>query len=388
MRLVGYKLEDKNTDLDWQDIVDYCGLNVHKDVLRKAVQPQEFGAYAVYQQMLESDFEDEDIFDALEAKKREVYIEQQKLRDTKNEYKSYLREVSRAEHLEKIIEDAFKKKEPTNIQIPKLEIQNRKKEIVVAFTDSHYGADFCLKDFFGNIMNEYNKEIFMERMFKLAHEIEEFAELVGTNKLRIVDGGDTLEGKLHLSQLQSLKSDVVDDIIDYADFIVEWLNYLSEKFIIDMYTSQGNHSDMRIMTGKKGDFPNENLERIYFKWLEKNMESNPNVTINANKDGLNYFDVLGYKFLTAHGQDEKGIMNSIGKYENLYKVPINYFIVGHLHSKLEGDVSDNKEVIQVRSVMGMNDYAEKIGKNSPAGALMFTVEEGLGKKIINEVKFQ
>jgi hypothetical protein len=224
-------------------------------------------------------------------------------------------------------------------------------------------------------------------MNKLYNEILEFSRLFGINKLRIIDCGDALEGKIHLSQLQSLKSDIVDDIIDYSDFILSWINKLSEDFIIDVYTSEGNHSDLRLMTGKKGDFPHENLEKIYFKWLEKNLEKNPNVTTHRNKDGLNYFDVCGYKFLTAHGQNERALRTSIEKYETVYKIPINYFIMGHLHSKNEIDISDNKEAIQVRSIIGMNDFAEMIGKNSPSGALMFTVEEGVGKKYINEVKF-
>jgi len=51
MRLCGLKIEKKPSDLEWQDIVDACGLDTHRDVLRKAVQPKGFGALAVYKEL-------------------------------------------------------------------------------------------------------------------------------------------------------------------------------------------------------------------------------------------------------------------------------------------------------------------------------------------------
>ena len=389
MRLVGYKIDSKVEDLDWEDIVEKCSLGVHRDVLRKAVQPKNFGAYDIYKYMMSKDITEDELLSKIILEKRELYKEQQINRDILNEYKALMREDCRITGLERIIDEKFEKKiSKSPLKIPnKIQEKDNEKEIIVAFSDAHYGADFCITDFLGRVINKYNKEEYEKRMWQLRDEIIDFSNLHNCKKIRIVDGGDSLEGKIHLSQLQSLKSNVVDDIIDYSDFIVSWINSLDNEFIIDFYTSEGNHSDLRLLTGKKGDFPHENLERIYYKWLINHFKDNPNVTINANKDGLNYFDVLEYKFLTAHGQNEKNIENSIGKYESLYGISINYFIVGHMHSKKELDISGDKEVIQVRSIMGMNDFSEMIGKNSPSGALIFTVEKNKGKRDIREIKF-
>ena len=388
LRLVGIKLEENPNDLDWQDIVNYCGMSCHYDTLRKAMQPEEYGAYAIYKYMLENCFTEDNYIEQLEIKKRELFQEQQINRDILSEYKTYMREESRAIGLERIIEDTFNKRvERRPISIPQKISKNNEKEIVVAFADAHYGADFCITGFMGETINEYNKEIFEKNMFKLREEIVDFSKLTGINKLRIIDLGDSIEGKLHISQLQSLKSNIVDDIIDYSDFIVEWLMSLQDEFIINFYTSEGNHSDLRILSGKKGDFPHENLERIYYRWISRHFKNNPNITIIANKDGLNYFDVLGYRFLTAHGQNDRNLASAIDNYEDMYNIKVNYFLVGHMHSKKEFDISKEKEVIQVRSVMGINEFSEIIKKGSPSGATMFVVEEGVGKKLINEIKF-
>jgi hypothetical protein len=54
MRLCKVKAEKRASDLEWQDIVDICELSVHRDVLRKAVQPKVFGALAIYKELQET----------------------------------------------------------------------------------------------------------------------------------------------------------------------------------------------------------------------------------------------------------------------------------------------------------------------------------------------
>ena len=36
LRLIQIKIEEKPEDLDWQDIIELCGLDCHRDSLRKA----------------------------------------------------------------------------------------------------------------------------------------------------------------------------------------------------------------------------------------------------------------------------------------------------------------------------------------------------------------
>lgn len=380
--------------VDWNALCCKYDLNMNSDSLRKSNDA--LGGLFTYNYMKEkfanqsSVLSDDEFFKETELRKRELYIETQKYRDVMNEYKQLQREQSRIESMEQIIKDAFDKRS----KYVKYEFKhkhnklNEDVKILASFADPHYGATFDIKGFSGETLNEYNPQIFKERLNVFRNELLDFAKMNNTNQVHLVDLGDSVEGILHLSQLQAMRSDVVDDIIDYADCIVDFVNDLTDNgLILDVYTSEGNHSDCRMLTGKKGDLPHENFEKIYLRWLKRCTKGNENVTIHDNLEGLNYFNVNGYNFLSAHGQHEKNIRNSIKDYEDTYNVKIDYFIVGHLHSKNEFEVAKGKEVVQVRSMMGVNTFSQTIKRTSSAGATMFTVHKGYGKKYVNEVKF-
>ena len=333
---------------------------------------------------------DDNILKEYDIQKRELFKERQKLRDEKNEYQTLLREQARMELFYERIDEAIsnlvnKKNRPLPSPIS---IDDSSDELFSAFADCHYDCEFSLKGFNGDIINEYNPEVFKRRMIEYRDELIDFATRYNIKKLSLVDLGDSINGILHLSQIKSLRGNVVDSIMDYTDFIEGWLFSLSNYFYINFYTSEGNHSDMRILTGKKGDFPHENLERIYTRCLKKSFKSNQNVNICDSIDGLNYFNINGFNFLTAHGNKEGNLKTSIQDYESTYGINVDYFIVGHLHSKNEFEISKGKEVIQVRSIMGINEYAKDIKKSSDAGATMFVVRKGYGKKYINDVKLK
>ncbi len=332
---------------------------------------------------------DDKILKQIEKAQREIYKERQKLRDEKNEYNAWLKEQARMElFFERIDEsvDRLIKTKPRNIPEP-ITLDDEEIKIVCSFADCHYGVEFNIQGFNNEIINIYNPEVFKNRMWKLRDELLEFCKIHNCYNVSIVDLGDSIENILHISQIKSLRGNIVDDIMDYAEFIADWLENLSNKIYIDFYTSEGNHGDLRLLTGNKNDFPHENLERIYSRFIQKLLKDNSNIKIHKSLNGLNYFDVNGFKFLTAHGNNEKTLKDSIKEYEDTYDIKINYMLVGHLHSKNEIEVSNGKEVIQVRSLMGINEYSTSIKRTSTAGALMFTVHKNYGKKYVNEVKF-
>jgi len=393
IRLTEIKIEEKPDDLDWSDIAKYCGFNCHYDSLRKAWQPKEYGAYELYKylkdKLVSENISDDKVLKQIEISKREIYKERQKLRDEKNEYTAWLREQSRLELFFERIDESVNKlisKKSRYIPEPINDISLNTK-IICSFADCHYGTDFDIRGFDNEILNKYNPEIFIERMWKLRDELLHFCKMNNCKKVSIIDLGDSIDGLLHIGQLKSLRGNIVDDIMDYAEFIADWLESLSDKIYIDFYTSEGNHGDLRLLTGSKGDFPHENLERIYSRVIQRILKDNPNIEIHKSLNGLNYFNVNGFNILTAHGSNEKNIKSSIKEYEDTYGIKINYMLVGHLHCKNEIEVANGKEVIQVRSVVGINEYSNNIKKTSNAGAIMFTVHKDYGKKYVNEVKF-
>lgn len=377
-------------NLKSQEIADLInkesGENYDESVYRKWAKNYFEGVEDTKREFISSD----KVLKEYDIQKRELFKERQKLRDEKSEYYAWLREQSREElFYERIDESIQKLVNKKNRLFPSpILVNGDSDELYSAFADSHYGCEFSIKGFSGEIINEYNPDVFKRRMIEYRDELIDFGRKHNIKKLSITDLGDSIEGILHLSQLKSLRGNIVDDIMDYADFIEEWLFSLCNTFCIDFYTSEGNHSDLRLLTGKKGDFPHENLERIYTRTLKKCFRDNPNVKICDSIDGLNYFNINGYNFLTAHGNKENNLKNSIKDYEDTYGITVDYFVVGHLHCKNEFEVAKGKEVIQVRSIMGINEYARDIKKSSDAGATMFVVRNGYGRKYINDVKLK
>jgi hypothetical protein len=376
-------------DLDKTEIYEYItGEKVSADHARKMLCFFE-KIIEKYNNNIENNIDDSDEIKKLQEVKREIYKERQKLRDEKNEYNGWLRNEARTELFhERIDEAADKLVNKKSRMIPQpIEIKKGEAKLVVGFADAHYDENFKVVGFNGETINEYNVDIFEARMWKLRDEIINFARMHNIVELSIVDGGDAISGLIHINQLKSIKENIVDAILDYADFIEEWLYSLSNEFIINFYTSTGNHSDIRLLTGKKGDTEGENLEKIYTRVVQKAFLNNPNVSIHTSLDGMNYFEVNGYKFLTSHGQNDGNPIATVSGYEDTYDIKVNYYMAGHLHSNKELDLGLNKEFIQLRSVMGVNVFSKGIRKTSKAGAKMFTVHEGIGKKYTNDVIF-
>ena len=99
LRLTEIKIEQKPDDLEWNDIVRYCGFDCHYDSLRKALQPSEYGGFAIYK-YLKSKLENEvissdDVLKEYELKKQELYKQQVKFYDQRRELNDILRKQSR-----------------------------------------------------------------------------------------------------------------------------------------------------------------------------------------------------------------------------------------------------------------------------------------------------
>lgn len=384
-----YKKHNKEISKSWDELAIEYGYSSGEALRSKFKKYRKANGTLKTQEIVRDEIVEQKISE-LQLQENKLFKERQKLRDEKSEYQTLLREQARMElFFERIDESINKLINKKNKPLPSpIYINDNSDKLFSAYADCHYGCEFSLKGFNGHVLNEYNPVVFKRRMIEYRDELIDFGRLHDINKLSLVDLGDSIEGLLHLSQLKSLRGNIVDDIMDYADFIEEWLYSLSEYFVVDFYTSEGNHSDLRLLTGKKNDFPHENLEKIYTRFLKKVFKNNPNIIIHDSLDGLNYFNVNGFNFLTAHGNKENNLKTSIQDYESTYGIKVDYFIVGHLHSKNEFEVAKGKEVIQVRSMMGINEFARDIKKSSDAGATMFVVRSGYGKKYINDVRLK
>ena len=377
-------------DLTWEQVADILNETVEDEYTssrwRKNYQMMKKG----YDRAVVKNTDSNDAVEEIKIAKQELYKERVKNNDEKNELRALLREDARISKIGEKIDDAFERILTKKIRsIPDAIITNKKKQAVASIADVHWGTEFKIEGFFGDTIAEYNTDIIKSRFWQLRDSVLDFCRTHNIDHISLVELGDSVNGIIHLSGIQANKGDVVDAIVDYTDFFIDFIDDLSKHITMDIYTSTGNHSDLKILSEKRL-FRGENLEKIFARSLSKSMRNNPNVEVVSNNNGMNYFDVLGTKVFTVHGQNEKNLLNSIREYEEVYNLKdgIDILMVGHLHSKKEIDVNGGKEVMQVRSIMGGNDYSIlDLKKISPSGASIFSIEEGYGKKDIRDIKF-
>jgi len=377
-----------NNGITWEDIASILnnenGEDFTESKYRKYLTPFIEG----YEYAVDKKIKDKEILDELELKKLEAQREVQKLRTIRSEVVRMNRELARAELFTDEMAESFKNMKP--LELPKKIVKPKydKSECVLFFGDSHYGKEITIKNIFGNIMNEYNPEVFEKRMWNLLGEIEAIIEKENKKYIKIVDLGDSIEGMIRIGQLINLRYGVTDSVINYTNFLIQWLNKLTidNKIFIDFYSCLGNHDDLRLISNKKGDFPHENIGKFVLWGLELALADNKNIKINkAHEDGFNYFECAGFDIFATHGADDKNFESAIKDYMMFYDANIDYLVGGHKHTDQYQDVSIMKGVIRVPSIMGVEDFAKKIKKCSSAGAKFIIFEEGYGKRITYDI---
>ena len=177
-----------------------------------------------------------------------------------------------------------------------------------------------------------------------------------------------------------------------SEFLANWFNELSKYVALDIYTTVGNHSEIRPLGSKSFEFPHENMERLIVHYIQSRLKDNRNVTVHDAKF-MNLVGVLDLNILATHGQHEKDLSKSIDEYMRLYNTPIDMLLTGHLHSSKNQSVGINElgkniELFQFPSLVGCDDFSMKIKKSSPAGSYLVVVSEFGRSRIKYDINLQ
>lgn len=258
-------------------------------------------------------------------------------------------------------------------------LAEQKVHAIGGVADAHFGKEIVINGLMGEPINVYNEDVFYDRMWELQRVYLEIIQEEGLSKISFFDLSDGIEGVLRISGLQHIKYGIVESSILYAKFMATWLNALSEFVEIDFYGCLGNHNEIRPLASKSGDFPKENTQYIVDELIKAHLQNNDRITIHNTK-GLQYVDVDGYKVLATHGQDERGLVNSVIQYKEIYGVDIDLMISGHLHNSKQETVSLHTKCVQFPSLVGIDDYSMKLKKTANAEGKMILVK---GSRFIN-----
>lgn len=379
----------RETDIDWSELSLKYNLKWSGDAIRKASQVPLIGGTFVkeyYEQKIAKNncFNEDGYIKKLEEKKRDLQKERIKLQSEKVEYNKWLRENSRNEMIVEKIVNAISTLEPLPSPTP-IYIKNDKREYLLCFSDSHYGSFFELKDLFGNIINSYSPEIFEQRMGYLLYQLIEIIKKENIRILNIFSLGDDIDGILRVSQLMKLRYGVVESTIKYSEYMSKWLNELSKYVKIKIQFVGGNHQQLRLINQPKGTFVEENMVKVMVEFIRERLKDNPNFKIVENPTGMAYAQLCCSTILGIHGE-VKNMGRAIDEFSRVYGVPIDYLIGGHVHHSKSETIGINQEVINVPSIIGVDDYSLSLNKTSNAGATLLVFENLKGKVIEYDIK--
>ena len=320
---------------------------------------------------------DNEYIDKLRAEKRELEKVKVQIQTEKIEYSRWLREEARDELITEKICNAVSSLPSLNIPTYIAPIHNSRAYALV-FGDEHYGAEYELKGLFGEILNAYSPEIFEKRMWDLFNQIVEIIKKENVDTLNVFSMGDFSDGILRTSQLMKLRYGVVDGTIKYADFISNWLNELTKYVRVEYQSTNGNHSELRMLGAPKGTFTEDNMGKVVSEFIKTRLKDNHNFTYVENPTGYIYAKLVEYPILGIHGE-VKNMANAIKEFSSIYGVSISYLLAGHLHHNKVEEVGINQEVINVGSIIGIDDYSLSLRKTSNASAKLLVFEQGKGK---------
>ena len=326
----------------------------------------------------------------IEEQKREIDKARMKLQTEKLEYNRWLREEARDEMIAEKIVTAIRELPPLEIpEILPAHIVGRtygNREGCLIFADTHYGVDLKITGLFGETINEYNPEIFEQRMWDLLTQVVDICKKEGFTSLNVYDLGDEVDGILRVSQLWKLRYGVIESTVRYGRFITEWLNELS-KYVYIKYqmVKDSNHCQLRLLNQPKGTFKDENMAYIIAEKIMDRLENNPNFEFIQNPTGYVFDNILGYNVLGIHGEG-KGLESAIKDFSKTYGVELSFLVGGHKHHQNSSNIGIQSDVISVPSVIGIDDYALSLHKTSDPGATLFVLEAGKGKTMEYNIK--
>lgn len=385
---IGSAKRDGLLDATWVEIADWMNANWRNDETEYFCESSYRKKYKNYidakTMFVKQEATSDGTADELAAKLREINKERVKLQTEKLEYNRWLREEARDELIAEKIVNAIRENNSLISPAP-IVINKPSKSAILAFGDEHYGTEFTIYGLHGEVINSYSPEIFEQRMWVLLYKTLEIIKKEDLTTLYVFSLGDFTDGVLRCSQLMKLRYGVVEGTVRYANFIANWLNELTKYVKVKYQMTYGNHSELRMLGQPKGTFKEENTGLFVREMINVRLENNPNFEMVINPTGLIFDSIEGFNTLAIHGE-VRNMENAIKDFSNTYNTDIRILIGGHMHHYKAETVGVNREVVNVPSIIGIDDYSMSLNKTSNPGATLLVIEEGDGIGIEYKIK--
>lgn len=397
MRLISLKIEQKPSDLDWEDIVELTDLNIHRDTLRKASQT-EFGGYNVYKVMKNKLAEAQCNNDKSELrhlrskigefdiKKRQLQIERNGLNKLK---RNLIPSISVADEIAQFMVDSnMEINIPEYMFTPIDEIESEY-EMIVQLSDLHIGyvIDNCKGNYF-------NWEVANKRIDRFIDEINKNVKLYGINKIYVVGTGDFIEHSyMRKNQSQFCEFAQSEQINKAIEIIYRFLVALCGMDCNVVYTSiAGNHD--RSGGDAKANLKGDNADVIIARQIKKYNEiaslgEKTRLTVIENdpfEDEV-FLEINGTKHKFIHGDGKFKNGDKLIKSEMSMDDDSYTLWRGHYHNFNVTSENNGRYIITSGCLSGYNDYSRGFGCQTSASQTIGIIGDG-AIEVIKDIQLQ
>jgi len=285
--------------------------------------------------------------------------------DEKTQLNAMLRRVSREETIKDIakeVAETFNKKFSFTLKPDVLEQhaarKNEEREAILQLSDWHYGI--CIDSPY----NQYNPDICKERVMRLAKEVAQRCALYDIHKLHVVNLGDMIAGRIHLTLRLKSRFDVITQTIEVSELLANFMFALSSFLDIEYYDTLDNHS--RLEPNLCDSLDLESLVRIITWFLKERLKDVPTIHFNDNTlgDDIASFTCLGHKVIAVHGDKDKP-ETVVANLSLMTKDYYDLALTAHRHHFFT-DEKNRTVVVSNSSLMGTDDLAQQLRLSAAA----------------------
>lgn len=358
-----------NPMLTWLDcatqVFKYFGKQLTADACRARYWRMTFVPEHTREEQPEQLVIDDPAFQEKIEKQKEKY----KKSDERIQVNALVRRMSREETIKEIaheVAEKFEEKYPFVIDLSNhSNKKNEEKEAILQISDWHYGIVI------DSPYNKYNPEICKERVTRLAKEVAEKCAKNDINRLHVVNLGDMIAGRIHLTIRLNSRIDVVTQTIEVAELIANFLYSLSTFLDIEYYDTLDNHSRLEPTLCDSLDL--ESLVRIITWFLKERLKNVPTIHFNDNTlgDDIASFSCLGHKIIAVHGDKDKPET----VVQNLSLMSKSYYdlaLMAHRHHFF-CDEKNRTVLVSNSSLMGTDELAQNLRLSAAASQNLIIV---------------
>lgn len=359
---------NKETDMDWIEIVHELGLDVSSDHLRKTAYGLK--EYDDYIKSKTPEMIGKEEYEKLLEKEIEIKKEKVKLQDLRTQVNKQVREFARKENLGEILE---KKIEELNMQPRVINDEYKRRisngrDMVALCSDIHYGIKTT------NAMMPYDSDICKKKMNYFIDKTIDYSLENNIDKLYFLVLGDELSGLIHNTTRLEQREDIITQVLEVSQLLSESIIKLASKLpFVCVGMAQGNHT--RVMADKKDSLEEENFTRLVKEFVKLKVANVSNVLFLENKfdESIIEINVKGYNLIGLHGQNDK--LNNMSKLIEMFDKKIDYICLGHFHHAREFE--NNKTDIIVNGSFGGDNYSKRLRLyNKSIQKLLLFTDEG------------